>query len=951
MRLFDGVSPDRSSETIRVAVSGLVGKLDALAAPRSLAELSPDEDDFDWLTRWAESLAGGLVERWLRSPAEGVDLNGRGRLSGDEAIGLLLMLLASERARRFAAEGFIWSAVRDAFQGRARSVLFDGMGQPTFDHKEAIERAARRLHLRNVFGELGTQNWYVSVYLQFGFTRKGIKRLPFWLSGHTTSEAIRILLGSAVSDSFSDLWFALRALRLNNISAEQAHRVIQASPWVLDDWTEGLLRSAKARPELGTAAEAIPISTVDVVDLPFLSEPTLVWDPPNTPAIRLDVVNLADKDLEADYHDVLINGELGVRLLRQPDGTYLATGTIQRALSHHEAIDTQEIRVWDPADEVAAFDLASGRRLDPWRDAMSTERSYALLASSDLVLEPAPKVSASICDGQFRLHFLPKGWPDELRIYLGEAVFWEPYLGKGQRIPKPAPDWAEIEVDVLPHGFLSPGSRIALAVRSLNSGVSIDGLRLGQRPLEFERVDGSYVTEEFELTPDLALDSPPLIASVRRAANAIITRAPTDLDARAIGVAQFTDGRWRALSRHEIVTTSEAAASLFRLFLGGAGEHKLARFALMEGHTFICRAWSKPRAIPGLAGYGLPLSISEGPYNIIGGPIAHLASEVRDRGIVEYALAESSGGSLALQLRRPVEPSEEHAVVVWRSDGDLEIVTGRNIAPGDDSSVWRLRVPSGPAPAAVAIAYQGTRIGSYCFPALVETLGSTDDELAVERSASLLWWLRAPVCSASLIGGVRSLLRKRPANVLAGWLTGRGLPQELSSSEHSEAWFGALRHLVLWSPLPPQTAVRLVEFLVESASARGMYSPDGATIYVAALVKNVTPFMFESVVQALGDTGVSGSVPVRELLERALTSLLPSAPMGDVVSARRELLRESAQVMGVDEAFVEQGVVRRVADHILRRRRLEPLDWANLCVSMNAPVFRDYLALSILELK
>jgi hypothetical protein len=620
MSLFEDIRPDQGSESVRAAVGRVVSKLDLLPTPRSLAELKPGGEDFDWLSRWAVSLTGGLVERWLRSPAEGIDLNGRGRLAGDEAIGLLLMLLASERARRFAAEGSIWSAVREAFEGRARSVLFDGMGQPTFDHKQAIERAARRLQLRNVFGELGTQNWYVSIYLQFGFTRKGINRLPLWLSGGATTESIRILLGPAVSDSFCDLWFALRALRLNNISVEQARKAIEVSPWVLGDWADDLLRLARARPELGTAAEAVPVSTVEVTELPFLSEPRLIWDPPGTPAIQLDVINLADRDLEADHYDVLVNGEPGARLLRQPNGTYLATSSIRCEASSHEfvgvlvsaagePVDTQQIRVWEPADEVAAFDMATGRQIDPWRDAMSTERTYALLASSDLILTPEPQVSTPICEGQYRLYMLPKSWPEELQICLGDALFWEPYLGRGQRIPESPPDWAAIEVEVLPHGFVPPGSHISFIVRSANAGVTIDGLRLGHRPLNFEHCDGEYRTEGVELTPDLAMNSPPVIASVRRSTRAAITRVPSHLDARVFGTAQFAEGRWRAVTRDEVLTTSEAAASLFRLFLGAAGEDSLPRLALMEGRTFVCRAWSKPRAIPGLAGHGLPLSI------------------------------------------------------------------------------------------------------------------------------------------------------------------------------------------------------------------------------------------------------------------------------------------------------------------------------------------------------
>jgi len=70
-----------------------------------------------------------------------------------------------------------------------------------------MEAAARKLHLRHVFGVEGTQNYYVSVYLQFGFTRNGLPRLPFWLAGQAQTEAIAYLLDAEQgSKTFTLSW-------------------------------------------------------------------------------------------------------------------------------------------------------------------------------------------------------------------------------------------------------------------------------------------------------------------------------------------------------------------------------------------------------------------------------------------------------------------------------------------------------------------------------------------------------------------------------------------------------------------------------------------------------------------------------------------------------------------------------------------------------------------------
>src|SRR5439155_15652796 len=134
--------------------------------------------------------------------------------------------------------------------------------------------------------------------------------------------------------------------------------------------------------------------------------------------------------------------------------------------------------VWDASEDLTAFEMSTGRRIDAWEDRLLPERSYALMLAADLSVTPEPKVSTPVCGGRFKLYLLPAGWPEDIRVYLGDNLVWEPYLRGGR---PPPPEWARVSVDVDPPRTLSFGSRLRLEIRA-PLGVRIDGLRMDQHP-------------------------------------------------------------------------------------------------------------------------------------------------------------------------------------------------------------------------------------------------------------------------------------------------------------------------------------------------------------------------------------------------------------------------------------------------------------------------------------
>ena len=298
MRIFRGLTASGDEETLINTARNLASELYRTPAPRSLCEIQIDEEDYHWIRQWARRLVGWRVQRWLdgiSSRQIALNVSG-GNLTYSEAFGCMFLLIASEAARREANEGQVWSTVRQQFQGSAERVLFS-QGHPREPLKDAMETSARKLRLRHVYGREGTQEYYIGVYLQFGFTRKGMARLPHWLAGQGMSESVQYLTdGSLRSASFVELWDALKNFRKNNITESNARSALDKNPWTLLEWTEELIKRARELPELGTA-EPGQAAESEQVPPEFIAAPRLRWDRSSDPEFASHVENLADIEL------------------------------------------------------------------------------------------------------------------------------------------------------------------------------------------------------------------------------------------------------------------------------------------------------------------------------------------------------------------------------------------------------------------------------------------------------------------------------------------------------------------------------------------------------------------------------------------------------------------------------------------------------------------------------
>lgn len=322
--IFESLTPYGGIKTILRATRAILKRADQLGLRGkawSLAELHVSDYDYVWLKIWAKRLQ--LPTVWFSTETQRSFTAGDESISFRAGLGGILLLWLAENARRNAAEGELWPFVAlSHFEQPVAAELFR-KSQPSRFLREAMAAAARELNLRHALDGDSEQCWLDTVYLQFGFTWQGFKRcLPEWLSGQATTHAARELFAEEHgSSSFRELWQALCDFRQGRITEDSLRELAVNSPWVLPEWTDELIAGARGKSELEKDAAAADPAMPDA----FLTDPVLIVDGTDQFQVVYRIAtNLSRLNLIEDHYDLFIAGERRVRLLRQPNGSYLA---------------------------------------------------------------------------------------------------------------------------------------------------------------------------------------------------------------------------------------------------------------------------------------------------------------------------------------------------------------------------------------------------------------------------------------------------------------------------------------------------------------------------------------------------------------------------------------------------------------------------------------------------
>jgi hypothetical protein len=955
MSLFDGLPPDNGARTVVDAVKRIEDQLARLPGPgpHSLCEVGASEADYQWLCRWAAKLSYGPVTltRWMA--------------------GALALLLASEAARREAQEGHVWPVMQGRFESQVHGKFFTANGQPTSTLKDLLEEAATRLNLRHVFGRQDKQEWYVSIYLQFGFTQKGMaNNLPDWLARKGLTESILHLRDpDKGSKSFHQLWSALRNYRRDFLTKEQIRHVIGSSPWVLPSWEEDLLRLARESLSLGTESDLLagPME----VEVSFLLLPRLHWEPPEEPGFCCEVTNLDGLGLTADHYHLRMGSMTLATLFRQPEGTYLpdrqevslpctlAEVVVSVMDPDGRAGATQTVKLWDIQEDINVVD-GEGRRIDGSMYGRFNPRAgYVLHTAADLVVHPPQPIWRRLGGpGNRLLTLLSPGWPEDLQVRTESGIpLWNPQISQ-TTVPKQVPAWAD-RVQVRWLSTDAPiylGQSLRPVVEGLAPGVCLTYVRLGGQPLPFDPVRGNL--GEVIVTPELALAGLHFLLGLAYGDQQAQVRST--LRVTVLGAAQCTERGWEPLCRDGTLTVREAAENVYRLFLpADVGEQKVA---LMEGSLYSSSAGKRPRPLGRLAGLGAPLVVRKAPYNCPDN-LCQLADAVVDHGIVRYVESPEADGVFHVRLTRPIRPGQEHRVVCWVAGQAVELIGPERIDILDEGRTWRVpcAIRESADRAVVAIAYRGSWCGSGWASGLDKLLPDTEQSpISPRQTAALIRWCHLPLLR-TLHAGQQPVLepyvRSHAADVLAVWLFNKGLEGlELcfdEDADRSRAAWAALRALFEgWQPPREQTQA-IIDLFAQVEKAEPLYTVTKRLLHWDPLLAGRL-ILAQLTTQGSTPSSRNEAIKYVRVLRRMAAGVRSNASDSEVRQRQTDALEEAARTMRVDSKsavdpnFVKEGIADP-AVNTLQAGALNRVKATNLAVALQSGYFREYLGLRVLE--
>jgi len=786
--------------------------------PWSIAELQLSEEDLDWLAHWLVKLPATITIAEDGLP---------GYTLPPEKLGAILIVLGAERCRRFSNEDSVWPVLSGliARDHPLRAKLFLENGQPTYLTKRAINEAARALNIRNSMGIEGTQQWFVTIKLQFGFTYRGAKRrIAEWLVGLGTPLAVQYLMDPSgppelVSKSFQHMWSTLRQFRRGAIDENQARESLQNSPWVKADWISDLLMEAvKHIDVLEPGSDGSPYAQpVPDEGLPEERGPlesiVLSWPNGGRPRIsfHLDREAIAAECRgancsEVDFH---VDGQWTYRWTLLPDGTWDGRELVPaepgsepqrinlspKILAIHSG-NGDLIQQWDLADfglqsDVLVFNLDSGQLIEFGIESLAPDSHYALICDRAYQLEGCNPINIYEPPNSSRRAIqLPCPLTGNLRLSYEGFTLWQPVAPQGE-------SRAQVIATLKTHenATIHVGDKTRLVVEGLPAEASDVKLLVGKRPEAVERFDGIWATSnEVVITPELAIGQKKVRVRFLLNGNSITLIPKRTLRLKGLAT-YFRDDRnpeaepkLKLLkSGHCIRKTTDGVQ--LRVWI----PDEVTRARVFEGHYFVGPLRHGRVKLKDFSGFGGELIIKANESYTF-------ENTCYESGWIRIVLpiGPSQPVHVCLDMKREPLPFY-HRFVVWapRPNGrsELECLPSEKLITATRSADWQVVVP--PYIFAIAVTWQGTWFGAYWWK---ERLRDYNFQPTTVFFASARW-LHLPVIEPELMSWFELLVRANPSAFLEAWLQDKGLPFGVQKLDHELGYDTIIRQFIgCWRP-------------------------------------------------------------------------------------------------------------------------------------------------------
>ncbi|MCG8430966.1 MAG: hypothetical protein MJA29_07325 [Candidatus Omnitrophica bacterium] len=790
----------------------------------SIAELKLTANDLEWLQTWFKCLPPATkIEDWDNSHRQ--------------MFGSLFVCVGAELCREKSDEGSVWPIMRSILPDShtLRRDLFLSNGQPSYLMKEIITEAARSLNLRHVMDIEGTQQWFVTIKLQFGFTYRGAKnRLSEWLVNIGKPHVISYLDGGSkifelASDSFQSLWRALTQFRRDLIEEGDVRRVLQVNPWIKSHWIDDLLKESKARIGILGTGE-VPAGTYVTLEQEVVEDEIcpiasigLKWPHGATvPRIRFRLNREAIENLsvgiDVNELDFYIDGKKLCRWLHQRDNSWSGEENIyaepdqyyrQQPNLHPKTFvilsgSGETLMEWDLADsglseDVLMFDLERESIVDVGLGRLEPKRNYAVICDFNCELEGCTPVETFTRSGISRKAIrLPTPLSENLCISYEDFILWQPIrhdVDPRQRF--------SLSLTTPSTKMLSLNDRSQLFVNGLPEEASSASLLIHTKKYRLQRKNDQWCTsKEVIISPELA-------AQKRRVrvrfslADKIYSIKPR-LIFHLLGAARLRNnqGNDNDIEAYEILKDGEElnrSDGTVYLRIWVPERDKTPR--VFESNCRVGLLRHCKVRLHDIPGHGGNLYIFNGER------FFDLGIRCHDTGCITGFIPAMLNNPAQLIFSQEKDPKEAGIEGYWiwewvigdKGKTKIQALSDGAILKNSNKMKWKIHCSE--YPMAVAVTYKGAWLGCWWdLERIVGYVNRCDDLL--ERDLSLIKWLRVPVMHPLLAPVLQKVITKKPARFIKTWLRDETLPDGLRHQVHILNTDSVVRHF-LWNDFNP----------------------------------------------------------------------------------------------------------------------------------------------------
>lgn len=674
-------------------------------------------------------------------------------------LGLVLLWLESEVARRKGGDGTLWPILRDReiipWNPWVYAELFNTTGQATENHKGLLRTAAKHYCLRHTFDEEDGRNWYRLIYLQFGFTHDdSVVRLAPWLSGQILPiSVVRLLAASDAGGlAFQHMWRSLRMFRLGNLPKATLETRLRSNSWVLTDWCGDLIEAARR-----SRAQVLEVADLEAGEIKFFTAPTLCFTAQGDPYFAISLCNLREIGLESSEYQLKAGQQVLARLIRQPDGSYFSDAPENIPLPKQPTVALSlvgegekiaaydEASLWDPLEEVTLYSCRTGQGIQ-LGERLRAGAEVFVIANGDVTFLPQPSESLNLVLG-YCLHRIDAGWTGQIEALLDDDVVWSSSAQASatlgilasvsaeftQTLDLRAPEWSQIQ----------PPWNLPIRFR-FSDGWSFSRLRWRRgdgHPVELEGIPTHLTLTESDAVR-------PVVLRVR-----ITNGVQHRTEVLRVTVPFVAVLKWneQGIPRRHVPEQNLLLGDARRLTWSFClpiqdGQMRDAReFSFAEGTRLLGRLKSRPSMLPDLAGYGAPLQVLYDPYQADHAVIG-VADCVLDGGVIGAVRWSADEGGFRIRSSF-TDLGSDHRIYAWYSSGEdgsvVEQIPHEHLEQREDGWFWKGK--EGRHLHAVALTFRGTRLGAWFDHASWSAAAVQTPPSSVEKTAAMLRAWKAPL--------------------------------------------------------------------------------------------------------------------------------------------------------------------------------------------------------------